>query len=182
MALDSSLVRVLATGAVYVGDTGSTAPTDATTALAAAYKELGYFSEAGVAESRNRSTNDIKGHNGDVVRTVVTEASLNYKVTFIETNQRTIETFYGTATVAGTPPAATLTVVPSTTGGRKAFVVQVIDGAKLRRIYIPQGEITDVGDVVYANGEPIGYEVTITAYPDTTISGSAKVFFSDLAA
>ena len=29
---------------------------------------------------------------------------------------------------------------------------------------------------VYANGEAIGYEVTIAAYPDSTIGGNAKVW------
>lgn len=182
MALDSSLVRVAVTGAAYVAATGSTAPTDAAVALDAAFKELGYYSEDGVTEARDRTTNDIRGHNGDTVRTVVTESTATFALTFIETNQRTIEAFYGGSVVAGTPPASSIVVVPSTTGGRKAFVLDVIDGSDLRRIYIPAGEITEVGEVVYSNGEPVGYPVTISAYPDDAISGSYQVFISDLTA
>jgi hypothetical protein len=37
------------------------------------------------------------------------------------------------------------------------------------RTYIPAGEVTEVGDKVYASGEPVGYEITITAYPDASI-------------
>ena len=32
-----------------------------------------------------------------------------------------------------------------------------------------EGEITDRGDTVYANGEAIGYEITVTAYTVPTV-------------
>ena len=183
MALDSSLVRVAVTGSVSVGPTATAAPTDASTALAVGFLDLGYVGEDGVTEARDRTTNDIKAwQNGANVRTVVTDATLTYSFTLIETNERTLEAFYGASAVAGTPPASSIVIDPSSTGGRKSFVLDVVDGSDLRRIYIPQGEITEVGEVVYSNGEPIGYPITITAYDDDTISGSAQVFLSDLTA
>jgi hypothetical protein len=71
-------------------------------------------------------------------------------------------------------------VIPSSTGGQKSFIIDVVDGSELIRTYIPNGEVTEVGDRVYASGEPIGYEVTITAYPNTTVGGSAKVWATAL--
>jgi len=71
-------------------------------------------------------------------------------------------------------------VIPSSTGGRQSFILDVVDGAELLRTYIPQGEVTEVGDVVYASGSAIGYEVTITAYPDTTLGASAKTYATAL--
>jgi hypothetical protein len=73
-------------------------------------------------------------------------------------------------------------VTPATTGGRKSFVIDVVDGSDLLRIYIPEGEVSEVGDVVYASGEPIGYEVTVRAYPNATLDGSAQIFSTSLAA
>lgn len=47
-------------GAVFTAITGSTLPTDATTALDAAFKSLGYCSEDGVTNSSGISTENIK--------------------------------------------------------------------------------------------------------------------------
>ena len=180
MATDSTKVRVAVTGAVSVGPTGTTAPTDASTALAAGFLDLGLIGDGGVTEGRSRSTNDIKAwQNGATVRTVVTDGTLTYHFTMLETRKETVETAYGT-TVTQTVSNGAFVIVPTSTGGRKSFVLDVIDGSEIRRVYIPQGEVTDVGDVVYSNGDPIGYEVTVTAYTDSTISGNAKVWASAL--
>lgn len=178
MATDSSNVAVAVTGVVSVAPTGTAAPTTASSALNVAFKDLGYISEDGVTETRDRSTNEIKAwQNGDTVREVITDASLSYSFTMLETKKETVELYYGSAVTDAT---GVLTVVPSATGGRKAFVIDAVDGSNLIRTYIPQGEVTEVGDVVFVNGEAIGYEVTIRAYPDSTISGAAKKFYSDL--
>lgn len=178
MALASENVRVAVTGAVSVGATTAAAPTDASTALDAAFNDLGYVGEDGVTEARDRTTNTIKAwQNSDVVREVVTEANLTYAFTMIETNADTVGLYYG-GTVSATD--GSIVVVPATTGGRKSFVIDVVDGSDYIRTYIPQGEITEVGELVYANGEALGYPVTIRAYPDDTIAGSAKKWYSAL--
>lgn len=176
MALVSSNVRVAVTGAVYAAATGTAAPTAADSSLNVAFKDLGYVSEDGVTETRDRSTNQIKAwQNSDLVREVVTDSKLSYNLTLIETKEDVVELFYG-ASVDGSD--GSIDIVPATTGGRKAFVIDVIDGSDLIRIYLPSGEVTEVGDQVYQSGEPIGYEVTITGYP---VSGvTATKFYSAL--
>ena len=178
MALNSANVDVAVTGAVSIAPVSSTAPTTASAALAVAWKDLGYCSDDGVTETRDRSTDSIKAwQNADVVREVITESSLTFKVTFIETKKETVEAYY-----AGSITAAdgSIIIVPSTTGGRHAFVIDVVDGTNYIRTYIPQGEITEVGDMVYQSGSPVGYECTIKAYPDSGIGGNAKKFHSQL--
>lgn len=175
MALDASKVRVAVTGEVSVGATTATAPTGTSGALTG-FTGLGYVSEDGVTESRERSTEDIKAwQNGAVVRTLVTEGKLTYQLALIETKKETVELAYGT-TVTQSATDGNYVIVPTNTGGRKSFVIDIIDGAQIKRIYIPEGEITEVGETVYANGEAIGYEVTIAAYPNTAIGGNAKVW------
>lgn len=179
MAQDSANVRVAVTGAVSMGATTATAPTG-TGGTITGFTDLGLISEDGVTESRGRSTNDIKAwQNGATVRTVVTEGTLTYQFTLIETKKETVELFYG-ATVTEAAADGSFVVVPTSTGGRRSFVLDVVDGAELLRVYIPQGEVTEVGDRVYSNGEAIGYEVTITAYNDTTVGGAAKVWATAL--
>lgn len=178
MALSSSEVRVAVSGAVSKAIVGTAAPADATVALAAAFKDQGYLSEDGVTESRERSTNDITAwQNAAVVRTVVTSGSLSLKFTMIETNTRSVETFYG-ATVATT----SILIVPTVTGGRFAWVLDVIDGAQLCRLFVPQGEVIEVDDVSYTSGDPVGYGVTLKCYPDTTLAATAKKMYSALVA
>lgn len=179
MATDSANVRVAVTGAISMGATSATAPTDADSALTG-LTDLGYVNEDGVTETRDRTTNTIKAwQNSDIVREVVTEANLTYTFVLIETKAATVELYYGSTVDTSD---GSLIVVPANTGGRHSFVIDVVDGDDFIRTYIPQGEVTEVGDQVYAAGEPIGYEVTVRAYPDSTLGGSAKKWYSALAA
>jgi len=179
MATNSANVRVAVSGEVLVGLTTATAPTG-TAGTTTGFAGLGYVSEDGVTETRDRSSDTIKAwQNGDTVRTVVTDSTLTYHFTLLETNAATVGLFYGT-TVTSASLEGNFLIVPSSTGGRKSFILDVVDGAQLLRTYIPQGEVTEVGDVVYASGSAIGYEVTITAYPDTTLAASAKTYATAL--
>lgn len=178
MALVSSNVRVAVTGAVYAAPTGTAAPTAADSTPNVAFKDLGYVSEDGVTETRDRSTNQIKAwQNSDLVREVVTDSKLSYALTLIETKEDVVELFYGAAADSSD---GSIEVVPAATGGRKSFIIDVIDGTDLIRTYLPSAEITEVGDQVYASGEAIGYEITITGYPVAGIT--ATKFYSALEA
>lgn len=184
MALTSSNVRVAVAGTLSVGTATSPAPDDGNTPLAEGWADLGYVSEDGVTETRDRSSETIKGwQNGDILREVVTEASVTYQCVLVETKKETVELYYGT-TVGDD---GGLVIIPSKTGGRKPFILDVIDGEEFIRAYIPSGEVTEVGDQVYSNGEAIGYEITIRAYPTDVIKddagnpGSVKKWYSSLA-
>lgn len=175
MTTNSSKVRVAGSGEISVGPTTVAPPTDTGT-LPTGMVGLGYLSEDGFTEARDRSVEDLKAwQNSATVRSVVTEADLSYSFTMIETTKATVELFYGT-TVTQSVPHGKYTIIPANTGGAKTFILDVIDGSNLKRIYIPQGEVSEVGEVTHANGEPIGYEVTIKTYPDATAGGNAVVF------
>lgn len=176
MAISADNVRVGTTGAVYVGPTSSTAPTGATSTLTG-FTELGYVSADGVSETRDRSTNQIRAwQNADLVREVVTEATATFSFMLLETSLATIEAYYG---VTVDQLDGSVEVNPSATGGRKSFVIDLVDGADAIRTYIPTGEILSVGEQVYQNGEPVGYDVTITAYASND-GYSYKKFYSAL--
>lgn len=177
MALDSDNVRVAVSGAVYVAPTGTTAPTDSSTALNVAFTDLGYVSADGIVENIDRTTTQIRAwQNGSLVREVTSEGTYSVELTFIETSEAVLELYYGTANAGGE-----FDVDPTSTGGRKSFVIDVVDGDTVERTYIPSGEITAVGQRTLASGEAIGYQVTITAYADAG-STTFKKFFSVLEA
>lgn len=160
MATNATNVRVGTTGAIYVAATSATAPTGATATLTG-FTELGYVSSDGVTETRDRSTNQIRAwQNSDLIREVVTEATATFSAMLLETTSDVLEAYYG-ATLD--PVDGSFEVNPGTTGGVRSFVIDLIDGTDAIRTYIPRGEILSVGEQVYQNGEPVGYEVTITA-------------------
>lgn len=177
--LDATKVKVAITGELSVGKEGTKAPTTASSSISG-MKGLGYISEDGVSETRDRSTTKLKAwQNAATVRTIVEEASLQLKTALIETNADTVGLYYGTTV---DPATGAVLIDPSVTGGRKSFCLDVIDGDDFIRTWIPSGEIVEVGEQVYKNGEPIGYEITIEAYM-TDIDGTtacAKKFYESL--
>lgn len=177
MALDSDNVRVAVSGAVYVAPTGTTAPTTSGSALDPAFADLGYVSADGITESIDRATTQIRAwQNGSLVREVTQEGTYSVSLTFIETKEEVLELYYG-----GTLTAGAIDIDPASSGGRKSFVIDVVDGNAVERIYIPAGEITAVGERTLASGEAIGYQVTITAYADSD-SATVTKWFSTLEA
>jgi hypothetical protein len=177
MALTPAQVRVGTTGAVYTAATTATAPTTATATLTG-FTDLGYLSTDGVTETRDRSTNQIRGwQNGDLIREVVTEETATFQFMLLETSAAVLAAFYGVSVDTGN---GSVTVNPGTTGGKKSFVIDVIDGADAIRTYIPTGEVLSVGEQVFQNGEPIGFDITITAYVDTAKGYAFKKFYSAL--
>lgn len=169
MALTTSEVGVAVSGEIYYAVTGTALPTDTSTALNAAFKGLGYCSDDGVTENVDRSIDDIVAwQNATTVRSVVTDAKVTYEFTLLQTNLDTAQ-FTSGAAVTQSAPHGTFTLVASATGGRKAFVFHIIDGASIKRIVIAEGELTERGETVYASGEAISYACTVTAYTNPII-------------
>ena len=48
----------------------------------------------------------------------------------------------------------------------KAWVVELILNGVLKRVVVPKAKITKMDDIVYADEEALGYDITITATPD----------------
>ena len=173
MALDAANVAVAVTGSVNYAVIATAIPNDAYEALNAAFKDVGYISEEGVTESHGTETNDIVAwQNGAVVRRVRTSHVLTYQFTMIETNPNSMALFYDSYSAAGgTTGTATVTGVEH---DEQRFVIDVVDGSDNIRIVIPNGQVTELGDVSYVNGDAIGRPITITAYPES--GGTTKAY------
>lgn len=175
MANTADNVVVGVTGSVYVGPTTSTAPTSSTSTLTG-FTDLGYVSSDGVTFTTDKSTTQIRAwQNADLVRESITEGTVTYAFTLLETTTDAIEAYFG-----GTLTAGKIEVNPVNTGGRKSFVIDVIDGAKAIRHYVPSGEILSVEAQQIQNGEAVGYGLTVTAY--ASAGRVADVFYSEFEA
>lgn len=164
-------------GAIYRAPlSGSpTIPTDCTTALAAAYKCLGYVSEDGLTNSVSNENEDIKAWGGDVVLTVKKGRKDTFRCTLIEVlNEDVLKTVYGDSnvTVAVATQSAPKTISVASNNSDQTpccYIVEMVtQGGNPKRIVIPNGTVTEVGDVVYKDETAVGYEVTITAEVDET--------------
>lgn len=172
MALNADSVVVGITGKCYVAATSATAPTSSTSTLTS-FTELGYVSADGIEHTIDKSTNQIRAwQNSDLVRENVTEATETFAFSLLETSQAVLELYFGATMVGGK-----IEVNPSATGGRKSFVIDVVDGAKNIRYYVPSGEILSVEPQTIANGEVVSYGVTVTAYASD--GRASDVFFSE---
>lgn len=162
MANVADNVRVGITGGMYVGPVKTTLPASASASIDPKFKDLGYISADGVTQTIDSDTSDIKAwQNGDVVRTIQTSHKVSFKMTLIETNEEVLKLYYADSTATATAVKMTGAQAPHFSG-----VFDVLDGNKVIRVAIPDGQVTERGDVVYKNDEAIGYEVTITCYPD----------------
>ena len=155
-------------GAVYRAASGTTAPTDATTALSADFKCLGYCGEDGLVNSNSPSTTDIKAWGGDTVLTIQEEKTDTFQVTLLEVlNADVLKAVYGSTNVSGTlSTGVTITANAKEAEEGVWAVDMLLNSNTVKRIVIPKGKITEIGDITYSDSDPIGYEVTITALPD----------------
>lgn len=180
MALDATKVRVGVTGLVSAGLTSATAPTGTGSTLTG-FTDLGYVSEDGVSVSLPDSgdSTPIKAwQNGATVRTInaTTEDVPQITLTLLETKPEVLALYYGVDVSGQTSTDGAFVVDSSTVRPYKSFVVDVVDGTNLKRIYVPQGYVSSVGEQVYANEEAVGYQVTIDCNRDGTKGFNLKVW------
>ena len=159
------------TGAVYRAPLGTTLPTDATTALSGAFAEMGYISDDGVTNSNTPSTTKIKAWGGQIVLIVTSEKPDTFKLKFIEAlNSNVLETVYGEDNV--TVDAVNGTIAVKANAAALDDYVYVIEealkGGAKKRIVIPCGELSALGDIVYKDDTAIGYDVTLDALPNSS--------------
>ena len=157
------------TGAVYRADAGTTLPTDATTALTSAFKELGFVSEDGVTNNNTPESDNIKAWGGQTVLVVQNEKNDEFTFTLIEAlNVEVLKTVYGPTNVTETNGAITIEATADPIPNAVYVIDVVMTGNKAKRIVIPDGAITEIGEIVYKDDEPIGYELTVNALPDAS--------------
>ena len=157
------------TGGIWVAPLGSTLPTDASTALDAAFKCLGYASEDGVTNSNSPDTDTIRAWGGDTVLTPVSGKDDTWSFTLIEAlNDEVLKFVYGASNVTGTLSTGLTVKANNEDTDDVALVIEmVLRGGALKRVCLPCCHVTEVGEITYTDGDAVGYETTVTAQPDS---------------
>lgn len=156
-------------GAIYTAPLGTPLPQDATTTLNEAFKPLGYISEDGITNTNSPDSDTVVAWGGDTVLTTQASKDDTFQFTLIETlNVEVLKEIYGADNVTGTLDAGITVKANSKELPQHCLVIEtVLNGDALKRIVLPVAKVTEIGDITYTDGDPVGYETTVQALPDT---------------
>ena len=171
------------TGAVFVAAVGTTAPTDAATALGGSWTDGGYVDENGISITVNRSTTPIRDWSKAAVRNILSEFGGSIAVNFLQVDEFSAKRVFGSSNVSVTAATTTAGELIKVSIGAElppveAWCFNMKDGDARIRVYIPNGQITDVTEMAYKpdQGHVIGG--TLQCYDDGT-GHSIYVFYDD---
>lgn len=158
-------------GAIFTAPLGTTLPTDAVSPLGDEWENVGYISEDGVTNSNSPESDGIQAWGGDIVYNAQTEKEDNWDFTMIEvTNPVALKVVYGEDNVSGDLTTGITVKANAEIQEERAYVIDmVLRGTTLKRVVIARGQVTEVEDIEYTDGDLIGYGTTISAHPDEAI-------------
>lgn len=162
---------VTASGGALIGKVAKFAdlPTDAIMELpeALAVEPAGYVSPDGVAKTVNRTTEKIKEWNGETIMVTQSEHDVTLKLTFMEAaNAAVLKSLYGEKNVVISGQNITLKDTADELPHR-SFVFEIKGGNDSKiRVVAPDGQVTNIGDVVFVKNDVIKYEVEIECFGD----------------
>ena len=155
-------------GWIFAAPKGTTPPTDATTALASAFVNMGYISEDGYVQSIETDTEEIRAWGGDTVLTEQSGYAETHTVNFIETNTDTLKVIYGASNVTETNGVITVHSTGKALEEHVVVIELVLTGGRIKRVVIPRAKIADRGgDITYDDTTAIAYPAVFSASPNS---------------
>ncbi|GGN39451.1 hypothetical protein FHR83_006715 [Actinoplanes campanulatus] len=182
MAVDITLIRAYTNGAVYTTSSSAvtaTAPTDAGSSLDPDFQEVGAISEDGITESTSQDRTDVFiWQNNTLARRIPGQTTKTWTLAASETNLMTLGVQFAGSTITQTAEGVSIEEKAPGTDIRQ-WVLHGIDGSDLQRIYVPLGEVTERGDVVWSAAGVTVYEWTLSAYADPSGNFAYRYIASD---
>ena len=157
-------------GAMFTAPIGTQLPTTANEALDNAFKCMGYISDDGLTNSNSPESDTVKAWGGDPVLCLQNEREDKFKFTAIEAmNTEVLKVVYGADNVVGDLANGIAISANSDESEVKSFVIDMIYTSNvMKRVVIPAGKVTSIGDVNYKDDDAVGYEIELTCLPDET--------------
>lgn len=156
------------TGAIFRAPYGTTLPEDCTTALAEAFKCMGYIGDTGVRNNNSPTSQTTKAWGGDIVLDSQTEKPDKFGFKLLEVlNPDVLKAVYGDSNVDGT--LATGLEVHANSGEVEAaswVIEMILRDNTAKRIVIPNAKVSSLAEITYNDSDAVAYDVEITAFPD----------------
>lgn len=144
-------------------------PQDAKTELdtALGLKPAGFIGEDGITKTVDRSTEKIKDWNKDTVIVVETDHNVVIKMTFLEAkNPDVLSVVYGKDNVTAKGDSVEITDAAGELPHFSLVGELNCGEGKSGRIFIPDGQVTSVGDLTFKKDDVVRYEVEIECFAD----------------
>lgn len=157
-------------GSIWRAPQGTTIPTDSTSDLDTKFKSLGYVSEEGVTNPNSPTYENVKAWGGSIIYSYLSDRPDTFKFILYEAlNDEVLKTVYGDSRVTGSIDTSGIkvSVGAEQDEGHPYVIDMVLKAGILKRIVIPDGIVTSIGDISYKGNGLIGYEVTITCNSDS---------------
>lgn len=175
------------TGAIKHAPKGTAIPaltdiTKAAVTLNQAFTGDEYVSQDGLTLAPSMSTTEIKDWSGATVRKVLEDFDGTLSWTMISTNAGALSIAFGadhvtTAAATTTHGAQVQAALGAYLPEEQAWVFLMKDGDARIVIAVPDGQITEVGEVTFASNAAVGWQVTLSCYPDA--SGNSIYIMTD---
>lgn len=153
-----------ARGVAFWGALGSTLPTDATTALDAALKTLGYVGSDGITNKIDIKTTDVTEMGGQTILSVLSTRAETLEIPMLETSVDTLSVTYGSQNVVKDPETGLITVKHRADGQPPIVIVSeiLLTGGLIKRQVVGNATINSIGDIQYHAGDAVLYDVTLS--------------------
>lgn len=146
---------------------GTALPSDAVDALNAAFQAHGWMGEDGFVNDIARDVTKHRDFGGKVIKVTQDSYEETVQVTCCESNPIVLRTVFGddnvTVDYSGGHRKVTIrhedTQLP-----RKSYVVRVVDGQKTRMLVIPEGQVTEIGEITWVSSELVQYTLTLDCF------------------
>jgi len=173
------IVGTASAAGLYVAPVGTTLPTDATTALAAAYKPLGYVAEDGQPTlGQSLSTEDVMAWQSlSALRKILTGKEVTLGFTLMEANPDAMGVYFGTTPPVITDGAFAVDISANELPPEYVAVVDVKDGLVAMRFVLNRATLSENGDTEFSRSAATGFPVTLTGLDDGT--GKIATLFVD---
>lgn len=160
------------TGGVRVAPLGTVLPTDATTALDAAFISLGRVSDDGIDKTESRPKSDKFDWGGTLIATLQDSFMLTLKFKLLQMVNADVQgVVHGESNVTVTAPTASKgTLIKSAINAKLLDQgVYIIDAYYMKmsgRLVLPIARPVEVGALKWVHKELAMYELTVQAFPD----------------
>lgn len=153
-------------GYFFSAPKGTPVPTDYESELDDAFVNLGFVLEDGFVFSEDVDTEEVYDINGDTVADLDGTRTETVQVTLLETKKEVLEEVRGHGNV--TDAEGVLTVKHNSEPRQERVYVAelILKNNRKARIVIPDGKVSELGDITYRSGEVLSYEITIKCFVD----------------
>jgi hypothetical protein len=184
MPLNAAETVIAANGGVSIAPYGTTLPTDATTTLDSAFKDLGYISEDGATFTPNVTSDGLPAWQSLThIRKFITEFVISVAFEMLQWNEDTLTTFFGGGVFTDNGDGTFDFKLPKPGEAQEmSLVIDGVDGAKTYRIVLDKVFISDAGDVSFMRSDAAKLPVTVDALAGDDEGRPGAIYWSTPAA